>query len=187
MDKIKNVDDILIKYINDNNINICLWWSNTIKYENYQYIITNSMTKYIQHIFFNWDPFLYNYIKYNCYFWENIINEKNKIYRIMDNVLSCFETEINYFKDDIKITYAQPGFDMNISKYSYDSNYLCDVSIVCTNLYDNINEFPDESTNITRYSIVNKLYENRTKLKFHIYGPEKFKNIYPGCIYMNPG
>ena len=85
------------------------------------------LTKYIQHIFFNWDPFLYNYIKYNCYFWEDIINEKNKIYRIMDNVLSCFETEINYFKDDIKITYAQPGFDMNISKYSYDSNYLCDV------------------------------------------------------------
>jgi len=48
-------------------------------------------------------------------------------------------------------------------------------------MYDNTNEFPDKTTNITRYNIVNLLYENRDKIKFHIYGPENFKNKYSEC------
>ena len=37
-------------------------------------------------------------------------------------------------------------------------------------MYDNLNEFPDKTTKITCYNIVNLLYENRNKIKFHIYG-----------------
>jgi hypothetical protein len=103
----------------------------------------------------------------------------------MNYVLSCFEKEINYFRNDtynsLNICYAPPGFNVNISKYEYDENYKCDISIVCTNMYNNTSEFPDESTNITRYSIVDKLYENRDKINFHIYGLERFKIIYPEC------
>ena len=184
MDNIINIDSLLTNFIKNNNINICLWWNNQIEYDTYYNIITDLKINYlknIRHIFYNWDPYLYNYKKYNSYIWRDRINEKIKYYPLINNIFSCFESEINYYKSHLPIYYAPPGFDKNISKYIYDKEYLCDISIVCTNLYDNINEFPDESTNITRYSIVNILYENRDKISFFIYGPEKFKDIYPDC------
>ena len=179
LDNIENRDEIMINKIKDYNIHICLWWNNSIKYENIHKIINE--TKYIQHYLFNWDPFLYNYPKYNCILWKERIEEKEKIYPLMDYVFSCFQYEIQYFINKIPIIYLPPGFDKNISSYVYDENYSCDISIVCTNFYNDLNEFPDESTNITRYEIVNTLYENRHNFKFHIYGPERFKDIYPEC------
>lgn len=181
MDKINDRDELLAYYIKSNNINICLWWNNSIKYENYNIVINKTKEINIKNYFFNWDPFLYNYKKYNSIIWKERIEEKEKIYPLMNHVFSCFEKEINYFKNIIEISYVPPGFDNNISKYVFNKDYECDISIICTNFYSNINEFPDETTNITRYEIVNKLYENRSKFKFHIYGPENFKNIYPDC------
>ena len=181
MDKIEDRDDILVKYINDHEIDICLWWNNMLKYDNFERIFIGLLNKNLKNIFYNWDPFLYNYKKYSSFIWEERIDERHKIYSLMDCVFSCFETEINYFKNKVKMIYAPPGFDKNVSKYIYDENYQCDISIVCTNLYDNIKEFPDESTNITRYEIVDKLYELRDKIKFNIYGIEKFKEKYPEC------
>ena len=181
MDKIEERDDILVKYINDNDIDICLWWNNMLKYDNFERIFIGLLNKNLKNIFYNWDPFLYNYKKYSSFIWEERIDERKKIYSLMDCVFSCFETEINYFKNNIKMIYAPPGFNKNISKYIYDEDYQCDISIVCTNLYDNIKEFPPESTNITRYEIVDKLYELRNEIKFNIYGLEKFKEKYPEC------
>lgn len=181
MDKIVNLDELLTTYIKSNNINICLWWNNSIKYENYYKVINRLKDNCIKNYFFNWDPFLYNYKKYNSIIWKERIEDKEKIYPLMNNVFSCFEKEISYFKNIIQISYVPPGFDKNISKYVFDKDYECDISIICTNFYSNINEFPDETTNITRYEIVNNLYENRNEFKFHIYGPENFKNIYPEC------
>lgn len=179
MDKIDNKDDILINKIIKDKINICLWWCNNISYESYKKIILNCNSS--KHYFYNWDPFLYNYEKYNSYCWEERINTKKLYYPLMTGVFSCYETEINYFKNKINISYAAPGFDKNISFYEYDKNYECDISIVCTNLYQNTSEFPDELTNITRYNIVNTLYENRDKINFHIYGFEDLKEKYPDC------
>lgn len=190
MDKIENIDEILLKIIKDNNINICLWWNNAIKINNYENIFNklnedkNSKYFLIKHYFYNWDPFLYNYEKYNSSLWKERILEKEKYYLKMNYIFSCFESEINYFKNinpDFPIVYNCPGFDQNISYYLYDKDYECDISIVCTNLYKNEEEFPEKSTNIGRYTIVDKLYENRNKIKFHIYGIEHFKNIYPEC------
>lgn len=180
MDKIENKDDLLIKMIKDNNIQICLWWCNNILYPSYLYIKSNINTE-IKNIFFNWDIFLYDYQKYNSHVWEDRIENKKLFYPLMDHVFSCYQKEIDFFKNDISISYNFPGFDKNISFYQYNENYICDVSIICTNLYDNTNEFPDEATNITRYEVVNKLYENRDKIIFHIYGPENLNKKYPDC------
>ena len=98
----------------------------------------------------------------------------------MNNVFSCNEAEIKYIKNNI--SYLCAGFDKEVSFYDYDKYYECDVSIVCTNLYTNQNEFPNESTNLTRYEIINTLYENRDKIKFHIYGPEFLKKNIPIVI-----
>jgi hypothetical protein len=178
MDKIENVDDILIEKIQSLEIDICLWWSNSVKYENYKKILKNINVK---NYFFNWDPFLYDYEKYNCFYWKELIENKKLFYPLMDHIFSCFEKEINYFKNNLSISYLSPGFDKSISTYVYDEKYECDVSIVCTNLYNNSLEFPLDSSNITRYEIVKKLYNNRDKIKFHIYGPEHFKESYPEC------
>jgi hypothetical protein len=189
LDKIDNKDNILQEFIIKNDINICLWWNNSIKSESIKNIIHNKLNNNdhciekaeIKHYLFNWDPFLYNYEKYNSVIWKDRIEERKKIYPLMEHVFSCFEKEVNYFKSYLKISYLPPGFDPSISYYYKDTDYECDVSIVCTNLYDNVEEFPDEATNITRFEIVNRLYENHDKIKFHIYGPENFKEKYPEC------
>jgi hypothetical protein len=196
LDEIPNKDDILNEFIHTNNIEICLWWNNSIQSQTFEQIIskprnlnqsqcTNQQKdKYntpIKHYFFNWDPFLYNYEKYNADIWKERIEERKKIYPLLDHVFSCFEKEINYFKSYLLISYLPPGFDKTVSYFKDDPLFECDISIVCTNLYDYKAEFPEDATNITRSKIVNKLYENRDKIKFHIYGPEKFKDQFPDC------
>lgn len=180
MDNIEDKDDRLINLVIDNKINICLWWCNNVSYLSYKYILSNISVE-IKNFFFNWDIYLYNYEKYNSSIWEERIENKKLYYPLMDHVFSCFATEIIYFKNSISISYNYPGFDKDISYYFKDSNYECDISIVCTNLYQNINEFPDDATNVTRYEIVDKLYENRDIINFHIYGNENFKHKYPEC------
>ena len=182
MDNNAEKDEILIKFIKENNIDICLWWNNSIKSKSINYIKSESLEK--THILFNWDPALYEYEKYNALCWKERIEEKKKIYPLMDKVYTCFEKELKVFKEfnyNFPIYYNPPGFDQLISKYEYDENYICDISIVCTNLYHYDAEFPPESTNISRYEIVNKCYENKDKIKFHFYGPERFKDLYPDC------
>jgi CRISPR/Cas system CMR-associated protein Cmr5 small subunit len=122
-----------------------------------------------------------NYEKYNSNVWKERVEEKNIYYPLMTHIFTCYQKEIDMFKDKVSISYAYPGFDKDISNYIKDEEYECDISIVCTNLYRNTNEFPDEATNITRYEIVDKLYENRDNIKFHIYGFENLKTQYPDC------
>jgi len=184
LDKIENRDDILEEFINNNNIDICLWWNNNIHSTTFDRLINNqnnSSISHLKHYLFNWDPYLYNYEKYNALIWKDRIEERKKIYPMLHHVFSCFEKEVNYFKNYLRISYLPPGFDQTISYFDQDPNYACDISIVCTNLYDYNSEFPEESTNITRYEIVNKIYENRNTIKFHIYGPEKFREQFPDC------
>lgn len=182
LDNIENKDNILEEYIIKNNIHICLWWNNNVHSTTFEKIIKNSMLDSIpriKHYLFNWDPFLYNYQKYNALEWEERINERKKIYNLLNHVFSCFEKEVHYFKSYLRISYLCPGFDKSISYFEEDSDFECDVSIICTNLYDNYNEFPKDATNITRSDVVNMIYENRDKIKFHIYGPEKFRDQFP--------
>jgi hypothetical protein len=182
MDKVVNRDELLLQKIKMDNINICLWWCNNITSESYNKIIKISDTgKTVKHYFFNWDFLLYNYEKYNAIIWKERIENKELCYSYMDHVFTCYQKEIEIFKGRVPITYTYPGFDKTISKYEENENYKCDISIVCTNLYRNNSEFPDDATNITRYEIVDTLYENRDKINFHIYGYENLRELYPEC------
>lgn len=176
MDNNNNYVSDFKKVIKEKNINICLWWNNSIQFDD----ITQMLNKDLINIFFNWDPFLYNYQKYNTNNWIERIENKKKIYPLMNFIFTCFETEIKYF-EKFPIIYNPPGFDENISIYTQNFDYSCDISFILTNLYDNVNEFPKEASNLNRFDIVNKLYEHRDKFKFHIYGPENLKELYPEC------
>ena len=177
--KMDNKDNYVEDYKNmlkENNIEICLWWNNSLLYDDFIQMIDKKLIN----IFFNWDPFLYNYEKYDNKNWIDRIENKKKIYPLMDTIFTCFEEEINYF-ENLPIFYNPPGFDKNISKFDLDKNYECDVSFILTNLYNDNNEFPTKATNLNRYDIINKLYNLRNIIKLKIYGPEHFKNIYPEC------
>ena len=164
------------KKITDHKIDICLWWNNMLVFDE----IDKMINKDIINIFFNWDPFLYNYEKYNKFNWKDRIENKKKIYPLMNYIFTCFQKERKHF-NKLKIFYNPPGFDKDVSRNVKIINYQCDVSFILTNLYSNKDEFPTEATNINRLDIVNKIYENRHKIKFHIYGPIEFKELYPDC------
>jgi len=151
--------------------------NNSIEYNEFEQMYYST----IKNIFYNWDPFLFEGEKYNTNNWIERLDKKRKIYDKMDLIFSCFEKEINYFQDSHKIYYNPPGFDHSISFYEYEKEYVCDISIVLTNLYNDHQEFPKDATNIGRYEIVNTLYKHRDKINFHIYGPEHFKELYPDC------
>jgi hypothetical protein len=176
MDNNNNYFNDFEEIIKEKNINMCLWWNNMISYDE----INKMLNKNLINILFNWDPFLYNYEKYNTNNWIDRIENKKKIYPLMNYIFSCFEKEIIFF-NNLPIYYNPPGFDKNASKYIKNDDYKCDVSFILTNLYNDNNEFPIDATNINRFDIVNKIYENRENIHFHIYGPEYFKDIYPDC------
>jgi hypothetical protein len=195
LDNNEKRDDILIEYIKSNNINICLWWNNRLKYDSIKYVIDNLNDvnqKNIKNYFYNWDPYLYNYEDYNCIYWKDVVENITKIYELMDYTFSCFEYEINYmtkymtnynseYNKKINISYLPSGFNPSISNYIYDEKYICDVSIVCTNIYNDKSMYPNESCNLHRYEIIDKLYENRHKINFFIYGNDKIEKMYPEC------
>ena len=73
MDQNPNLIEDLKESIKINNINICLWWNNSIQFEE----LNQVLNKNIINIFFNWDPFLYNYQKYNVQNFEPLIENKS--------------------------------------------------------------------------------------------------------------
>ena len=190
MDKNENLIEDFHQLLKNMNINICLWWNNSIKKDDFDKMIDHN--KLIKDIFYNWDPFLYEYSKYNTQNWVQRISEKKYMYQYMDFIFSCFGKEISIIKKENineKIFYNPPGFDKNISYYEENEIYKCDISIVATNLYQDNQEFPFEATNLKRFELVDYLYSMRSKIKFHIYGPiqfqEKYKDCYKGFITYN--
>lgn len=84
----------------------------------------------------------------------------------------CRETEEGYYSFGVKEwKYLPPCFGENHHPEE-DPNFVCDVSIVCTNLYEN---FPHQLIN--RKKLIDALYTSG--LNFHIYGPEKLREVYP--------
>ena len=86
---------------------------------------------------------------------------------------------LNHYKSfgkNCKLRYFIPGFNTNLSYYLLDNSYSCDVSIVCTNLYDDLEFW--SSTKICRKDVVDAIYKDEN-INFHFYGPEKFKKLYP--------
>ena len=182
MDKNINLIQDFHDFLKNYSIKICIWWNNSILKEDFDKMIKNN--EELIHIFYNWDPFLYEYSKYTTNNWIKRIEDKKNIYRQMNYIFSCFGKEVSIIQEENinrNIFYNPPGFDKNISYYHEDEHYKCDVSIVATNLYEDNQEFPFDATNITRFEIVNYLYSIKSKIKFHVYGPPHFKERFGEC------
>lgn len=94
-------------------------------------------------------------------------------------ITSCEDSIQNYLKYGCKDAIWQPpGFDPAIHyPLNFGENYLCDISLCCTSLYDNLNVYPNQK--VPRRQIVDYLVKNFTPNQFHLYGPENFSKLYP--------
>lgn len=173
-DKMDDYVDHFNIFIKDNDPQVILWWYFSIPTSDMEKIINNN--KLVKHIMFNWDePF--NWI-------HNDIQNKAKFF---DAVFVTCEQRLNdYLTFGSKKAYLQfPGYDPLIHNMIIEENeadrleYECDISICCTNLYEDSNKYPNQY--IIRKQLVDDIYNNQAKLgyKFYIYGPEQFRNIYP--------
>jgi len=175
-DKLENYEEHMIKYVQDNQIDVILWWYAGIETEKMEIIVNKTNVK---NIFFNWDePFNWK----SC----DIYNKA----KLWDAVfVSCKETLQQYLDHGTKKSfYLLPGYDEKTHYPIFECNqyiedlekkYTCDISICVTNLYENLNDFNAQYLN--RRPFLDNLYNNQDKyhFKFFIYGPEFLKNIYP--------
>lgn len=109
--------------------------------------------------------------------WEN--DEIDKKCASLDMAFSCCKDSLEmYKKNGCKMAfYAPPGFDPEVHYPEEDENYKCDISMVCTNLYEdpNITSYP----HINRRDLINAIINFMPDLDFRIYGPEDLGNKYP--------
>lgn len=159
--------------IKKNNIDVILWWHFSLPTKDVEYIVTNNPD--VKNIYFNWDE------PYNWIINDNI----NKAKYLDCAFITCEGTTKNYTDHGSKQAVClYPGFDPNVHHPHIDdpdalSDYECDISICCTNLYDNLEKYPDQY--IERKKLIDTIYSNQDKYgyKFSIYGSEKFRDLYP--------
>jgi hypothetical protein len=164
--KLANGEEFNYRYstvASGNKSNVILWWYFNIDESFIRE--TKSGTDSI-HIFYSWD---------DPYRLEN--EDLNPKYKHLDICFTCCAKSTKYYTMSgcPNAYYLAPGFDPNIHKPSTEEveKYSCDVSIVCTNLYD----FDDEN-HINRKKFLNKIVEDGS-IKLYIYGPEYLKELYP--------
>lgn len=158
-----------------NRADIVIFWHNK------PYIDTNEMNilkkntnQKTNFILVDWDSIVLNNNRWYIEIEKRMsgINFFDTIYVCSPSLVNCYKT--NYKYDNIKHFY--PGFNPKLSYYIKDSSYDCDVSIICTNLYEDLDYW--STTKISRKQLVDSIYKDKS-IKFHFYGPEKFKELYP--------
>jgi hypothetical protein len=177
-DKKTDYIDHFINYITETKPDVILWWFAGIPTDDMEKIVHHSYNHIpkIKHILFNWDdPF--NWDSYD-------LAGKAKYF---DTVFVCsadkLDEYIKYGTTNAVVLY--PGYDPSIHHIILDDDiddektYTCDISIICTNLYANNTDFPNQYIN--RKELIDNIYMNQKTHNyiFHIYGPEAFRDIYP--------
>lgn len=163
------LSDALISFIKNIDPIVILWWNwecpKEILFE------IKIKTKRILHILFNWDhPFCLSS-------WD--VNNNRKI--LSKNIWDiCFvtgdcklEEYINSGSDEAY--YLRMFADEETHFPEVDKSYECDISLVCTNLYEDKVMFPN--TILSRREILTNIIDNGFNV--HIYGPENLKEIFP--------
>lgn len=168
--KLDNWFEHFCDHIQTENPNVILWWYHSIETE-YLEKITIKFT-HIKNILFNWDD------PYNWTMCD--MANKSKFYDIA--FITCSDSMKDYINAGCKkAVYLLPGYNPKIHYMTFedDTNYTCDISFCCTNLYENDDEYPNQIIN--RKKLIDLIYNNQTKYGyvFNIYGPEFLRNLYP--------
>jgi len=162
------VYDMLIDTIKKNFIDVVLWWYMGSPVDKMRYVVNS--VKDVKHMMYNWDD--PNGWKSRC------MASKAEL---LDCVFTCCKDVINsYLHCGTKNAfYLLPGYDpkINFIQTMPTNEYDCDISFICTNLYEKNTD--DMNQYIIRKELIDKIYANRDKYKFNIYGPEYLNDLYP--------
>jgi len=101
----------------------------------------------------------------------------DEYYEDYDYIFSVNPVIVEYLtkKGYKNIYHFYPAFDEDFSYYKKSPDHECDVSILLTNLYTHPmwNE-----KKLCRKKIIDLIYADES-INFHLYGPEKFRELYP--------
>lgn len=164
-----NLSHALFSFIKNIDPKMILWWNWETSKEALFYIKKN--TKDIAHYLFNWDhPFCLTE-------WDNNKNRKITSKNIWD---TCFVTGDCKLEEYIKsgsdnAYYLRMFADEETHFPEYDEKYECEVSFVCTNLYEEKDKFPGQL--FDRKTFMQNLIDAGIDVK--LYGPENLKNDFP--------
>lgn len=165
-DKLDNYESHLLDFIDNNSIDIILWWFLDVPVKVFKHVKkTNPNIYYI--LFNSDDP-------------NNIssIIEKSNIFNLI--ITPCKQC-VSVYKESSKATvlWSPCGYDPKYYHYvEPDINYACDISIICYDLL--IDPYFSNQTVNRKVLIDNiiKYCENNNKI-FKVYGPYALKEIYP--------
>lgn len=171
----KRVVDELKSMLTQINPEYILWWVFNISANSLLEIRNaNPLTK---HLYYNWDE------PYN---WK-LVDAESKARYLSTAFITCEETTKKYIGAGALHAYClYPGYTPSIHKplwldLNSESNneYDCDVSFICTNLYEDPNIYPDQI--VIRKKLIETIYIGQKiyNYSFAIYGPDKFKDVFP--------
>ncbi len=146
---------------------VALWWrAETLT--SLQLSIIKNQCKEMKHALYSWD---------DPYQWE-MHREMPQKCPSFDVSFTCCEGSVAlYDKYGSKGVYCLPGFDPEIHYFDEDDKYKCDVSLVCTNLYEDgmWTKYP----HFSRKDIVDSISEYLPDIDFRLYGSGDFEQMYP--------
>ena len=166
-DRKENYKEHFNAYVQESSPDIILWWFFYVPPEVIRFIIVNNPKCFS--ILFCWDdPFVWSER-------NSKLSEKCPYFDLV--VATCEETLVEYKNHGSKdVMFCPPGYDPSIHFPIDDEKYDCDISICCTNLYDDTSVYNDQYIN--RRELIDELVKIQD-IKFHIYGPDFLKYKYP--------
>jgi hypothetical protein len=165
----EQLSNALISFIKNIDPAIMLWWN----WESSKEVLLEIKikTQNILHVLFNWDhPFCLSS-------WDNNHNRRITSKNIWDICFATADYKLDEYTNSgtSEVYYLRMFADENIHFPEVDKSYECDVSFICTNLYEDKVMFPNNITN--RREVITNIINNGFNV--HIYGPEHLKEIFP--------
>lgn len=141
---------------------VVLWWNFNI---DEKFLIMSRKYNTVN-IFYTWDD----------PFWSDMRPDDN-IFQYIDIVFTCCNRAKEYYVRNgcTDVIYLPPGFSIQSHKPIEITNYECDISLICTNLYD---KEPYIGKCINRKQLLDTIISD-SNINLHIYGPSFLSEIYP--------
>lgn len=144
---------------------IVLWWrAENLSAEELGFVKSKIPGK---HIMYSWD---------DPHQWEMHPEMPSKC-KFLDAAFTCCEGSVfDYIKNGCEAFYCPPGFDPEVHYPEESEEHKCDVSLVCTNLYDGpITRYP----HLSRKKLMDNIIKNCPDFDIRIYGFDDLKQHYP--------
>lgn len=187
-----------LKKFNNLNIDLLIIWYSGIEANILKNFLNKMSSKNVifkKKIIYNWDPVLYNS---NIKHWNQIIHNVYQQIPLIDKYYCVTASQIIDLKKKYgndKCDFLPPGFNKELAIEKIIKNqitpnvdsiiesirsddFICDVSFVITNLYDNP-IYPPKFQNYSRKKLLDIFYQHRNRFKVHLYGTPNLKKLYP--------